>query len=836
MSPMNTPQLPPPKPVDPVEEEINIFDYIGVIMRRWKIVAAAFFAVFIIVAVYTFMMKPIYEASATIHVKDDKSKGMALGDLGLKDSNPVSAEIELLKSRSNAEKVVERLHLNWRIDKKSDGLFFNIMEFTSTVRKPMYKVTLTGPDTFAVRDNDGNLVGTGKSGNLLKTQDFSLLLNNVKGAKGDSFRVSLASFNATAEGLRKSIKANEVGRMTGIIRASYTSTDPVLAKNVVDELVTAYINRSVDVKAAESARTVSFLENQLKELSGELNTSEDKLQSYKSKTGIMQLNSEAETLITKISEMERERAAAVIQRQQVDFAARSMRNALKRGEVYSPGNMGNDTSGMTISALSAKLSELQVQKSELLSRYTPQHHAVKSVQTQIDAVQAKILAVLESSRNGFVKQEQAISGQLSAYDDKIKQLPASEQDLVSLTRVTKVNSDMYTFLLQKKEEARIAKESTISHLDIVDPANFPEWPIKPNIPQNLLMGLIGGLALGIGLAFFREYLDDTIKDPDQAKRATGFPLLATIPPFVRHEKQRSALPHLKSLPQIAGRDAVLDEKALKKNYLITSEEPKSLAAEAFRALRTGLHFSAINKDKKTMLFTSSFPKEGKSTISSNTAIVLAQSGARVLIVDCDLRRSSLHEKFGCTKSPGLSEVLTRDVTFEQAINKTAMPGLELLCAGTTPPNPSELLGSEEMRQLLINQRENYDFIVIDAPPVLAVTDAPVLTMVSDVVVLVMEAGRVPIKAAQHMKEILGRLNAPIAGIVMNDKTGKGEEYNYYNRSYYGKAYGYRGGYGYGYGYYSDEEPQHVRKGKRWENFIPDKLLRNLKKYFPKSRV
>ncbi|MGB5219243.1 MAG: polysaccharide biosynthesis tyrosine autokinase [Smithella sp.] len=835
MSPMNTPQLPPPKPADPVEEEINIFDYIGVIMRRWKIVVVALFAVFLIVAVYTFMTKPIYEASATIHVKDDKSKGMVLGDLGLKESNPVSAEIELLKSRSNAEQVVERLHLNWKIDKKSDGLFFNIMEFTSTARKPVYKVTMTGADTFAVRDNNGNLVGTGRSGNLLKTKDFSLLLNNVKGAKGDSFRLNLSSFNATAESLRKSIKANEVGRMTGIIRASYTSTDPVLAKKVVDELVTAYINRSVDVKAAESARTVTFLENQLKELRGELNTSENKLQNYKSLTGIMQLDGEANTLITKISEMEKERAAAAIQRQQLDFATRSMRSAMRKGEVYSPGHLGNDSAGMAMSALSTKLSELQVQKSELLSKYTPQHHAVKSVQTQIDAVQRKILAILETSRNDLVKQEQSISGQLSSYDNKIKQLPAAEQDLASLTRVTKVNSDMYTFLLQKQEEARIAKESTISNLDIVDPANLPEWPIKPNIPQNLLLGLIGGLALGIGLAFFQEYLDDTIKDPDQAKRATGICLLATIPSFVTHETQRSALPHQQSLPQLAGRDAFLDEKVPKKNYLITHEEPKSLASEAFRSLRTSLHFSAINKDKKTMLFTSSFPKEGKSTVSSNTALVLAQTGARVLIVDCDLRRSSLHEKFGYTKSPGLSEVLTRDVTIEQAINKTATPGLDLLCAGTTPPNPSELLGSEQMRQLLINQRENYDFIIIDAPPVLAVTDAPVLTMVTDVVVLVMEAGRVPIKAAQHMKEILGRLNAPIAGIVMNDKTGKGEAYTYYNRNYYGKAYGYRGGYGYGYGYgyYSDEEPQHVRKGKRWENFVPEKLLRNFKKYLPK---
>jgi tyrosine-protein kinase Etk/Wzc len=828
MSSTNIPQLPPPpRPAEDAANEINLFDYIGVIMRRWKIVVFSLCAVFLIVALYTFMMKPVYEASATIHVKDDKSRGLGLGDLGLKDSNPVSAEIELLKSRTNAEQVVERLHLNWKIDKKSDGLSLNILEFTSALAKPVYKITLTGPDTFAVRDKDGNLIGTGKSGTLLKEKDFSLLLNNIKGQKGDSFRLSLASFNATAEGLRRSIKANEVGRMTGIIRASYASTDPVLAKNVVNELVTAYINRSVDVKASESARTVAFLENQLKELSGELNTSEDKLQNYKSKTGIMQLDSEANTIITKISEMEKERASVAIQRQQLDFAASSMKNAMRKGEVYSPGSLGADSSGMAMSALSAKLSELQIQKSELLSKYTPEHYAVKTVQTQIDAVQKKILAILETSRNNLVKQEQVISGQLSAYDSKIKKLPAAEQDLATLTRVSKVNSDMYTFLLQKHEEARIAKESTISNLDIVDPANLPEWPIKPNILQNLLLGLIGGLAAGIGLAFLQEYMDDTIKDPDQAKRATGICMLATIPPFIRHESARGALPDAKTLPQIAGRNTVSGETVSKKDYLITHEEPKSLASEAFRTLRTGLHFTAINKNKKTMLFTSSFPREGKSTVSSNTAIVMAQTGAKVLIVDCDLRRSSLHEKFGCAKTPGLSEVLTRDLIAEQAINQTAIPGLDLLCAGTTPPNPSELLGSEEMRQLLTSQRDKYDYIVIDAPPVLAVTDAPVLTMVSDVVVLVMEAGRVPIKAAQHMREILGRLNAPIAGIVMNDKTGKGEQYSYYGRSYYG---GYRNGYGYGYGYgyYSDEEPPLIRKGKRWENFLPDKLLRNFK--------
>jgi tyrosine-protein kinase Etk/Wzc len=309
-------------------------------------------------------------------------------------------------------------------------------------------------------------------------------------------------------------------------------------------------------------------------------------------------------------------------------------------------------------------------------------------------------------------------------------------------------------------------------------------------------------------------------------------LLGTIPTFIRQESKQNVLIHNNGMiPQITGHDSNLKEIFPDNNILIAQSAPRSLASEAFRALRTGLHFSAISKDKKTMVFTSTFPREGKSTISSNTAIVMAQTGARVLVVDCDLRRSSQHEKFGCSKTPGLSEVLTRDVTLEQAINKTAIPGLDLLCAGTAPPNPSELLSSEEMRQLLLSQRENYDYIIIDAPPVLAVTDAPVLTTVSDIVVLVMEAGRVPVKAAENMREILAGLNAHIAGIVFNDRTGKGERYSYYSRSYYGKAYGYR--YGYGNGYYSDEKPKQIRRGKRWGNLMSEKLLSNLKKYLQK---
>jgi tyrosine-protein kinase Etk/Wzc len=248
--------------------------------------------------------------------------------------------------------------------------------------------------------------------------------------------------------------------------------------------------------------------------------------------------------------------------------------------------------------------------------------------------------------------------------------------------------------------------------------------------------------------------------------------------------------------------------------IITQHEPKSAVSEAFRALRTSLHFSGINKENKIILITSSFPQEGKSIVSSNLSSVIAQTKARVLIIDCDLRRSSLHEKFGHSKTPGLSEILTGDITFAKAIHDTGIDGLDLISAGTNPPNPSELLGSEAMRQLITTQRKNYDYIVIDAPPVMAVSDAPVLTSVCDLVVLVVEAGRVPIKIAQRMREMLSTIKAPVAGIVFNDKSGKGETYEYYGSRYYGK--------GYGYGYYSDENGNGKNKSSIIKKLLPEK--------------
>jgi tyrosine-protein kinase Etk/Wzc len=791
----------PGNPIRPQQEDI--FEYIAVIMRRWKTFVLAFLAVFIVVVLYTFMMKPIYEASATLHVKEEKGKGGLLGELALKTSNPVNAELEILKSRTNAEQVVKRLHLNWQVSKKSDGLTFRIIEFSSTAKDPVYDIRLNGDGVFKVKDSDGTLVGQGKPGVLIKGKDLTLLLSDLKGEKGDKFTLTLLPFDQVVAGLRSGIKAIEVGRMTSVIQASYRCTDPVFARDVVNTLIQSYLEQNISFKAEEANRTVNFVEEQIQGLRKELDNSEKDLQVYKSSTGVVSLDNAARELIQKISEMEKVRADVTFQKKQIEFALDALKSSMRKGTIYSPAIMRDDP---LVASMASKLSELEVQKKALLNDYTENHPAVRTVQGQIEEIQRKIRSTYETNLNNLTKQQSNVTNELSLYEKRMRTLPEAERDLARLTRVSSVNAGIYTFLLQKHEEARIAKASTISNIDIIDQAIAPTNPVKPKKAQNLLLGLLFGCMLGIGLVFFQEYLDDTIKDAEEAKRVMGLPLLGVI-------------------PHINGRDPRQNVTIPKEETLITQSEPKSPVAEAFRALRTNLHFSAINKQKKIMLFTSTFPGEGKSIITANEAIVLSQTGARVLVVDCDLRRSSLHKKFGHSKTPGLSEILTGDVTFEKAKHNSGIPGLDLVTAGTTPPNPSELLGSEAMRQFLLTQREKYDYILIDAPPVLAVTDAPVLATISDIVILIMEAGRVPVKAAQNMRETLATLQASVAGLIINDKTGKGESYGYYGSRYY--RYGRR----YGYGYYSENELKTNGKKELWEKFIPEKLRKRFKKLF-----
>jgi len=760
-------------------EEVHLQDYLNVIRRRRKLCVTAFFAVFLGVALFTFTMKPVYQATATLHLKDDKAKGGLLGELALNSVNPIDAELEILKSRSNAENVVKRLHLDWQVSQRTDGLSFRVLEFTSTEKEPSYTITLTGTDTYSVANDDGKTVGSGSTGHLLQSQGLTLLLHELRGKTGDSFHLDLLPFNDTVKELRNGLKAAEIGKKTNIISLSYASTDPDKARDVVNTLVQVYLDQTIAFKTEEASRTVGFVEEQLKGVRTELEGSEKNLQAYKTTSGVVQLDTEAQSLIQAFADADKRKAEISLQKKQVEFALASLKEARRRGVTYSPAVMRDDP---LVAGMAAKLSDLEVQKRALLADTTESHPGVKVVLGQIDELQRKIQATYETSQKNLEKQETAVSQQLGLYEVQLKALPVAERDLARLTRLSKVNADIYTFLLQKHEEARIAKASTISNINIVDPAISPDQPVKPRKKKNLILGLLVGLMFGVGLTFFQEYLDDTIKDAEEAKRLLALPLLAVI-------------------PKISGKEKSGEEADV---LPVCHLEPQSIVAEAFRSLRTSIHFASLNREKKLILFTSAFLGEGKSTIAANLATILTQTGSRVLLVDCDLRRASLHTKFGHSKVPGLSEILAGDAEVTKSIHNTGITGLSVVSAGITPPNPAELLGSASMAGFLEEQRHNFDYIIIDAPPLLAVTDALVLTTLSDIAIVILEAGRVPRKAAVRIREILTSAQSHVSGFILNDKDGDSERYGYYGS-----------GYGYGQGYYNDDRDGENKSAKKW---------------------
>jgi tyrosine-protein kinase Etk/Wzc len=771
---MNTNQnsIAPPPPL--LEEEVHLSDYLAVLFRRRRIAVAAFLAVVLAVTLYTFLVHPTYEATATLHVRDEKVKGGAnlLGDLGLSRDNPIETEIEIVKSRTNLEEVVRRMHLNWVVDKQADGLTFQLAEFTSTAEEPVYRLEVTGSGTYKLMDLDGQSIAEGRDGTLLRGPGVTLVLTGLEGEAGDSCRLTLGSFGRTVKGLREAIHAAEVGKGTNIIRISYQNHDPALARDVVNTLAQVYLERSILLKTEEASRSVEFIGEQLEKVRDTLEGAEANLESFKSEHGLIQLDSEAQSLITRLSDLEQQQTANRLQLRQAEFAAESLRRALERGESYAPAVLLHEP---VVAALAQALAELEVEKQGLLVEFAAEHPAVRAVQQRIAQIQGKLLDNYQTILAGLREADRTMSSSIQRYEAGLKKLPAAELELARRTRLATVNAEIYTFLLQKQQEARIAKASTISNVNIIDPAIAAELPVKPRKAKNLLLGLIVGGMFGVGLAFFREYLDDTIKDPDTAKRLLGLPLLATIPYIGRKsdrkkDRKRGAVP-----PQ---------------RILIAHLEPRSASAEAFRSLRTALHFARKGRTNPVLMITSTFPGEGKTTVSANLAVTLAQTGSRVLLVGCDLRKPTLHEMFNEANIPGLSDCLVGDTEMKDVVRATGLFRLDFVSAGTLPPNPAELLGSERMHELVEIWRKDYDLVLLDAPPVLAVTDALVLVPFADLTAVVLEAGGVGVKAAQRTLEVLRSSEASLAGLIVNDKTNRAaDEYHYGSYGHYASAYG-----------------------------------------------
>lgn len=748
-----------------LEKEIHLTDYINVVLRRWKIVLLVFLFVFTSVAVYTFTKEPVYEASSSMEVGGNKQGGL-IAELQLGSDGAVATEIEKLRSRTLAERVIRKLNLHWQLESFSSDFTFGLREFNIEGDLAALRIELTGPDSFRVVDSAGRQLGQAKAGEVCVFPQGRILVDFTQGVSGAFIAFQRVPVDDILTGFMTNLSVAEVGKMTNVIRVSFRDTDPTQARDVVNLIIDGYLTQNVTSRTLEAGMAVDFISTQLKGVKDKLDRSEQKLQEYKVQTGLATLGPEGNSIIEKMVSLEQQQAEFVLKRKRIDFAISTLHESMRSGEPFTPPTIEG---AQKIDELSNTLAALEAEYKSYLVDYTPAHPLVIEVKAQVRRVQETMLSAYRA-----VSQEIMLSGRdtasiISDFDAQLKEIPATELELAKRMRVNQVNAELYTFLLEKQQEASIAEASTISNAEVIDRAVTPLKPVGPNKRKNLALGFILGLMLGIGLVFLLDYMDQTIKTSEDVKEKLGLNVFGIIPriPF-------------------ADEDAKLPRKRL-----VTTLGPKTPVVEAFRALRTNLNFITAKEKHKIILVTSSMPNEGKSTVSGNLAVVLSQTGAKVLLIGADLRRPQLFEMFGVKNEPGLVNLLMNDD--QNALRHLTNPRLDFLPAGTIPPNPAEILDSTRMAKLLDKVRERYDYVVIDAPPVLPVTDAQILAPKADINLVVIEPCRVPEKAALQMVETLRSVDAKIAGVILNDKTGRGFKY-YGNYSYYGNK-SYRGYYG-----------------------------------------
>ncbi len=618
-----------------------------------------------------------------------------------------------------------------------------------------------------------------------------------------------------------------------IVDVAFKSTNPNEAQAAVNAVMDSYQDESLKYARAEVTSVREFLEKQLDVTSKKLAISEEDLRAYKIANEVFALSEETKEMITNMVEFEAQLSSAQTELQIVDKKLTYLKGELiKIDEAL--GEEMTAISSPVSEQLRQKLIESESQLAIFLTKkgYTKNHPQLVSLRNEIDNIKRqmkteidKILEVDKYSFNPLDRRQelfteiiateveyQTANAKVSAletvveeYSMRMSGLPDAELELARLERSKAINEQIYSMLVTRYEEAKISEEGKLSNIRIINRASVPKSPVSPKVKMNILIGLLLGLGLGIGAAFLLESMNTKINNLSDVDRYVKLPILGTIPDIPLDEKQ------LADIEDQIGKEKdkeKLQALAIKKRQmsarLVPQYSPKSPIAEAYRTFRTNTVSlpPKISGEGRIYLVTSSGPKEGKSTSSSNLAITLSQMRSKTVIVDCDMRRPMVHNLFFVSRENGLSRFLTtEDVDIHDIIKPSGMENLDIITAGHVPPNPSELLSSKKMDDLFAKLREEYDYIIVDSPPIIAVTDALIIAKKVDHLVLVIRVNSTEREIIEQAKSLLKNIDVKVAGVVVNGIEVK----KYYS--------GYKYYYYYYYYYYTDDE-KGAKKKKR----------------------
>jgi polysaccharide biosynthesis transport protein len=725
-------------------QESTLREYMRVLIKRKWLVVAVAAGIFVSVAIASLRQTPIYEAVGRIAVNKADPNLITFKDSGpvvdYYDQSDLDTEVRILQSDLMALQVIRQLNL----DKRPEFGGHSDQKQPNLVADPL---------------------------------------------QTDSNRTS-----ALLGGFRSNLHVTLIPN-TRIIEIHYNSTDPQLAASAVNTLAATYVEQNFKTKFESTMQASDWLSKQLVDLQMKVETSQEKLVRYQKEHEILGGDEKQNITTEKLDELNKEMTGAESDRMQKEAIYRQTQtndpDAIAAAIVADTTGTGSTATSGLLDKLREQQATLRIQVAELSSQFGPSYpkvvqldNQIKEIDHQIQSETNKAVDHLKGQYLAALQRENMLSVSFEKQKQEANKLNESAIEYSILKRDLDSNRTLYEGLLEKLKEAGVTAGLRSNNFRIIDAARVPTAPSEPNIPRNLAFALVLGVISGLGLAFLLENMDNTVRTPEQAQMISALPSLGMIP---LGSKSGNNGPAGKRLALTASKEVV---------ETVTQVRPQSQMAESYRALRTSLLLSNLGAPPKVIMVTSARPQEGKTTTSINTAIVLAQKGVRVLLIDADLRRPSVHKTLGMGPRSGLSNVLTGSATVQQTITiSPVLPNLFIMPAGTPPPNPAELLASANMRDLIAELRGQYDHIVIDTPPTLSVTDAVVLSPRADATILVIRSGQTTKQALRRARDILMQVNAHVAGVLLNAVDLTSPDYYYY--------YEYQGKYG---GYYQEDAP------------------------------
>jgi polysaccharide biosynthesis transport protein len=721
-------------------DEMHLLEYLRILhKRRWTALTAMFLVV-ATVMVYTLTATPIYGARVQILIENENPnvvKFEEVYDQNTSGSDYYQTQYRILQGRQLARRTLEAERL-WEHPQ------FNVAESTGAGLNPVSWI----------------VAGLQMARSNSKTE---------KPAEPSDASESAAQSHV----IDRFLSGLDVApvRNSRLVEISYESPYPELSARVANALAKQYIEQNLEFKFLATKEATDFLNARTAEQRKSLEQSEQALQKYREKTGAMALEDRQNIVIQRLSDLN----AAVTRARTERIEKESIHNQIRaiqddRAAVDTFPAILNNT---FIQQLKSELNEQQRLKAQLAEKLGARHpdmvKAQSAIETTENRINAEVQKVVQAIRNDYqaaLANERSLQASLEQQKAEAQELNRAAIQYGVLQRDATSNQTMFAGLLERSRETGISGELKTSNIRVVDPAETPQAPARPNKIANFSLSVVGGLFLGIGLAFLFEYADNRIKQPEELKAELGIPFLGMVPEF--NPSQTTGPP------------------------LIGNGMPHEFS-EAFRSIRTNIMFSSADSGAKSIAITSTGPGEGKSVVSSNVAMSLALAGQRVLLIDADMRRPKTHELFGQPLEPGLSNVMVGDAKASDAVKRTLTPNLWLMPAGKHPPNPAELLGSKRFRDFVGSLGDHFDSVVIDTPPVMAVTDACVIAHATTGVIFVVGSEMTSRGAAQAAIEQLDAVNARHLGGVLNRVDVHRNPYyysRYYRReysNYYGKT-------------------------------------------------